>query len=85
MLDPWSGTKIPHAQEQGSLLTATTEPTHSGARALQPEKPVCHNKDTVQPKKLQKNNTLTMRQCIDMTLISHALRSLEISPAAPVY
>ena len=52
--DPWSG-KIPHATEQLSLYTtttesglrspsdATTEPMSPGACALQREKPVPHN------------------------------------------
>ena len=37
--DPWSG-KIPHAQEQLSLCTATAEAHGPGAHALQHEKPL---------------------------------------------
>ena len=36
--DPWSG-KIPHAAEQLSLCTTTTEPMYPRAHALQQEKP----------------------------------------------
>ena len=42
--NPWSG-KISHATGQLSPCTTTAEPEHARARALQEEKPSCHEEE----------------------------------------
>ena len=48
-LIPGQEFKIPHATEQLNLYATTTVPTHYGVEL---EKPVCHNEDPAQPKKI---------------------------------
>ena len=53
--DPYSG-KITHAVEQLSLWAKTTEPRAPSKRGHHSEKPAHHNKDKVQPKRINNIN-----------------------------